>query len=185
MVSEVNFFLPSYPNSPWWPMSWLADKLIDKMVRRKPLLYLDTSVFGGCFDKEFQAESNLLFEQIVQGLFEIVVSATTLRELALAPEHVRAVIVPLSEASVFVEISPQVIELRDAYIKAGILGADSVGDAEHIAFATVAEADMIVSWNFKHIVNFRKIKGFQGVNLQYGYKPIDIFSPKEVIYEKN
>ena len=53
-------------------------------------------------------------------------------------------------------------------------------DGLHIAVATVGEADVLVSWNFKHIVRFDKIRRFNAVNLEFGYKPLQIFSPREV-----
>jgi len=80
-----------------------------------------------------------------------------------------------------VERSPEIESLRDAYLTAGVVGPASRLDAEHIAAATIAGADMIVSWNFKHIVHFDKIKGYHGVNLIQGYAPIPIHSPPEVI----
>jgi hypothetical protein len=77
--------------------------------------------------------------------------------------------------------SREVDELRDAYLQAGVVGPASLVDAEHIAYASVAEVDLIVSWNFKHIVHFEKIRGYHGVNLAKGYNPIPIHSPREVV----
>lgn len=79
------------------------------------------------------------------------------------------------------ESSPAIRELRDAYLAAGIVGPASRLDAEHIATATVAGADMIVSWNFKHIVHYDKIKGYHGVNPIQGYSAIPIHSPPDVV----
>lgn len=50
-----------------------------------------------------------------------------------------------------------------------------------LAAAMVARVDMIVSWNFKHIVHYDKIRGYHGVNLLNGYMAIPIYSPPEVI----
>ena len=51
----------------------------------------------------------------------------------------------------------------------------------HIALATVADVDVVVSWNFRHVVRFEKIRRiFNAVNLELGYKPIQIYSPREV-----
>lgn len=145
-------------------------------------IYADTSVFGGCFDKEFSKSSEKLFSEIASGRFVLVVSSTTLAELAGAPFRVQQVLTQLPPGLVEVfRLSPEVHELRDAYIGAGVLGASSLRDAEHIACATVAGVDMIVSWNFKHIVHFEKIRGYHGVNLLKGYSPIPIYSPMEVI----
>lgn len=50
----------------------------------------------------------------------------------------------------------------------------------HIALATVADIDVLVSWNFKHIVRLDKIRIFNAVNLELGYKQLQIYSPREV-----
>jgi hypothetical protein len=71
--------------------------------------------------------------------------------------------------------------LRDAYLAAGVVGAASENDAHHVALAAVARADLIVSWNFKHIVHVDKIRRFNAVNLIEGYGMIDIRSPLEVV----
>ena len=71
-------------------------------------------------------------------------------------------------------------QLASAYISENILGKASEGDALHVAAATVANADLILSWNFKHIVNYDRIRGFNGVNLKYGYKAMSIISPMEL-----
>ena len=75
----------------------------------------------------------------------------------------------------------RLVRVRDEHIKAGVVGLTSKADAEHIAAATVAEVDILVSWNFKHIVHYEKIHGYQAVNLMNGYKIIQIYSPKEVV----
>lgn len=71
--------------------------------------------------------------------------------------------------------------MRKAYLAAGVVGPASSNDAAHIAVATVADVDIVVSWNFKHIVHFDKIAGFEGVNLLHGFRSPRIHSPKEVV----
>jgi predicted nucleic acid-binding protein len=145
-------------------------------------VYADTSVFGGCFDEEFAEESKLFFSSIKAGLYTIVVSTITLAELRRAPEHVRRVLTELpQEAIETLELNEQIIHLRDAYLAAGILKPENKSDAEHIASASVADVDFVVSWNFKHIVHFEKIAGYQAINLLNGYREIRIYSPKEVV----
>ncbi len=145
-------------------------------------LYADTSVFGGCFDDEFAEPSKQLFEQIRQGMFRLVLSDTTLLELQGAPEGVRAVLLSLPpEAAERIPLTEEIERLRDAYLAMGVVGPASRRDAEHIAAATVADVDLIVSWNFRHIVHYDKISGYHGVNLLHGYRAIPIFSPLEVI----
>jgi len=145
-------------------------------------VYADTSVFGGCFDDEFAEESKSLFAAIKAGKFVLVVSTTTLAELQRAPDYVRKVLGQLPPDAVeTLEFSNEIALLRDAYLQAGILKLENKSDAEHIASASVADVDLVVSWNFKHIVHFEKIAGYQAVNLMNGYKEIRIYSPKEVV----
>ena len=148
---------------------------------RKLRVFVDTSVFGGCFDEEFERHSKQFFEEVRSGRFEIVVSQTVLDELEGAPARVREVFAEISENSVLVAIDSDIEDLRDAYIEAGVVGASSLDDAEHIAVASAERVDLVVSWNFKHIVHFDKIKGYNAVNLLKGYQPIDIRNPVEVI----
>ncbi len=145
-------------------------------------IYADTSVFGGCFDDEFREESKLLFADIKAGKFVLIISATTLGELERAPDYVQRVLteLPLENVEV-IEFSDEIASLRDAYLKARIVGPENKADAEHIASASVADVDFVVSWNFKHIVHYEKISGYQAVNLMTGYKEIRIYSPKEVV----
>jgi len=152
------------------------------MAVRRLRVYADTSVFGGCLDDEFAEDSKVFFNEIRAGRFTLVVSSVTLRELVDAPEDVRRILASLPAENVesFPDC-PEIVELRDAYIEAGVVGTGSSEDAEHVAAASVADVDMIVSWNFKHIVHFEKISGYHGVNLIRGYKPLSIYSPKEVI----
>ena len=145
-------------------------------------VYCDTSVFGGCFDEEFSEASLAVFEDVRQGAFVLVASDTTLAELDGTPQNVQTLLRELPAESVErVLFTGEVRMLRDAYIEAGVVGPASNRDAAHIASATVANADIIVSWNFKHIVHLEKIKGYHGVNRTLGYPEIPIHSPPEVI----
>ena len=145
-------------------------------------IYCDTSVFGGCFDDEFSEESSRLFQDILSSKFILVVSTTVLGELNNAPQNVQEVLAKLPAESVeFIEFSDEIAQLRDEYIKAGVLTHASRSDAEHIASASVADVDFVVSWNFKHIVHYDKISGYHAVNLLNGYRQINIYSPREVI----
>lgn len=149
---------------------------------KKPRIYADTSVFGGCSDREFAHVSQQFFREVQQGRFVLVVSDVTTRELVEAPEQVRRVLADLPPESIeTIEVDDEAAALRDAYIAAGVLGPASGADAEHIAAATIAEVDLVVSWNFKHIVHFDKIRGFNGVNSLQGYRALEIYSPLQVV----
>lgn len=149
---------------------------------KRPRIYADTSVFGGYFDDEFAEITRKFFEELRKGAFVLVLSDTTLRELRRCPQEVRELLrgIP-TEHLENVALSEEIQGLRDAYLGAGVVGEASISDAEHIASASVAGVDIIVSWNFKHIVHFSKIRGYHAVNLLQGYTAIPIHSPQEVV----
>jgi len=84
----------------------------------------------------------------------------------------------------WVNVTDEVVILADAYQSHKILTPKYYADGLHIALATIADVDVLVSWNFKHIVNFHRIRLFNGVNLSLGYKAIQIFSPLEVVTDE-
>lgn len=143
-----------------------------------PRIYLDTSVIGQCFDKEFELWSNGLFNDIRLGLFRPVTSPVVAVEIQDAPIRVRQ---KYEELLLYnIEISEEVGHLLEEYQKHEILPTKFFDDMNHIALATVASVDMVVSWNFKHIVRFDKIRQFNAVNIEHGYKALEIYSPREV-----
>lgn len=144
-------------------------------------IYLDTSVIGGCFDPEFAPWSNGLLADCQTGLFMPVLSDVIAEEINLAPERVRLKYAELlaGGAAVF-EVTDAALNLLDAYLQHQILGERYRNDLLHIAIATVADVDLVTSWNFKHIVRFDRIRAFHAVNLENGYKAVEIYSPREV-----
>jgi hypothetical protein len=144
-------------------------------------VYVDTSVIGGCFDEEFAPWSNGLMKDFLRAIFKPVLSEIVAAEIVPAPEQVRAQYAELLALEPeFAELTDEVRQLATFYEERRILPAQFSNDALHIAVATVAEVDMLVSWNFKHIVRFDKIRLFNAVNREYGYKAIEIYSPREV-----
>ena len=148
---------------------------------KKPRIYIDTSVIGGCFDAEFATWSNGLMEDFAAGTFMPVLSDMVTAEIQDAPEAVRGKYEALLRGEhELVLITEEVITLAEAYQRRKILTPKFYDDGVHIALASVAEADLLVSWNFRHIVHFDKIRLFNSVNLEQGYKPLQIYSPREV-----
>ena len=114
-----------------------------------------------------------------------MLSAHTLRELQEAPESVRSRLMEIPEANQLVLMdTPEADALADAYLAHGILGPGSRSDALHVALATIGRVDVLVSWNFKHIVHFAKIPLYNAVNVLEGYGAIAIHSPLEVIADE-
>ena len=83
------------------------------------------------------------------------------------------------------DVSEKALELQLNYIKSGVATEASLDDALHVAIATVSGCDLIVSWNFRHIVHFDKIPKYNAVNVLNGYGHIGIYSPLEVIQYDN
>lgn len=149
----------------------------------KPRIYLDTSVIGGCLDHEFGLASNALFNEIKQGRFQAVISELVEEEIALAPKEVRNIISDEAEIKYeFLKENEEIVKLAENYLKAGIVGKPYFDDCRHVAIATYYNVDILVSWNFRHIVQFDKIRQFNAVNLLNGYRTIEIRSPMEVIH---
>lgn len=148
-----------------------------------PRYYVDTSVLGGCFDEEFADASQSQMASVRSGRVLLLVSPILLAELQGAPAEVQAMLDDLPASQVEgVGLAEESFRLRDAYLADGVVTAKWRDDAHHVALATVARADLIVSWNFRHLVNVIRIRGFNAVNLRLGYQTIDIRSPREVTW---
>ena len=151
----------------------------------KTRIYIDTSVIGGCDDEEFREQSTRLMECFARGDFVLVLSDLTVQELSAAPEDVRRRISKVPEEHIVVlQLDAEARELAEAYISEGVVAPIMRADARHIAMATVARVDVLVSWNFKHIVNLNRIRGFNSVNLRRGYPALEIRSPREVLHDE-
>ena len=144
-------------------------------------VYADTSVFGGVFDSEFAAPSNRFFAEVDAGRFSLVTSAIVSAEIEPAPQDVRDFFERYVALAEIVHVSDETIQLQQQYISTGIVTSQAEQDALHVAVASVSRCDLIVSWNFKHIVHFDKIGKFNAVNVLRGHGQIGIYSPLEVI----
>jgi predicted nucleic acid-binding protein len=148
---------------------------------RRLKIYIDTSVIGGYFDPEFENESKALFKKFQEKEFDLVISDLTQSELTRAPKNVKDLINNLDLHSEIVSISPEAISLAQEYINENVVGQTSMDDCLHIALATINKIDILVSWNFKHIVNIRRIRGYNAINILNGYPTLEIRSPKDII----
>lgn len=148
---------------------------------KRKRIYVDTSVLGGCFDPEFAAWSLGLLGDFRSARFAAVLSDVTAAEVARAPAAVRELHAELLATSAeLVAVTDEVFDLLAAYEAHGVLPARFRNDMLHIALATIAQVDVLVSWNFRHIVRLDKIQRFNAVNLESGYQPLAIYSPREV-----
>ena len=148
----------------------------------KQRLYIDTSVFGGYYDVEFAEFTIPLFGRLQKGEFITLFSTVTQDELENAPLNVRELVQNLKvENTEFLEITDEAVELAMEYIAEKVVGKTSYADCLHIALATISRADYLVSWNFKHIVNIERIRGYNAINIKNGYKQLEIRSPRDFI----
>ena len=145
-------------------------------------IYIDTSIVGGYFDEEFKEATIKLFERLNNNEIIFVVSDLLDLELIKAPLKVREHLLNFSSDKFQrVDLTEEAIFLADAYINEKVVGKTSLEDCRHIALATIHKVDVLASWNFKHIVNLSRIKGYNSVNLKLGYSMIEIRSPKDLV----
>lgn len=132
------------------------------------------------FEPQFAEPSQRFFSEVRQGLFDLVTSAVVQREIQWAPSRVVELfqeMLPLAEVA---RPSEKAMSLQSRYLEAGILTETYADDALHVATASAAGCDIIVSWNFRHIVHFRRIPLCNAVNRQNGCKEVGIYSPLEL-----
>jgi hypothetical protein len=148
----------------------------------KQKIYIESSIVGGYFDEEFKEATIKLFDRLKNNEIIFVVSDLLDLELLNAPEQVKQLLSNFeTDKFLRIELTEEAILLADSYIKEKVVGKTSVEDCRHIALATINKVDVLASWNFKHIVNLDRIKGYNSVNLRLGYSMIEIRSPKDLI----
>jgi hypothetical protein len=146
------------------------------MIQR---IYIDTSIVGGFFDEEFKEVTRVLFNRLQKGDVIFVISDLLELELIDAPvnvrEHLETYAVRSFEKITF---SEEAEKLAHYYISENVVGKTSITDCRHIALATINRVDVLASWNFKHIVNLERIKGYNfhkfkdGISYDRNKKPI-------------
>ena len=149
------------------------------MIQR---FYFDTSVIGGVYDTEFEEHSTILMEKVKLGQIKAVISELAEEEIMKARKEIRDFYKSLTKENIeFVEITKDALLLADTYIAEKVVGKTSKDDCLHIGMATVCKVDLLVSWNFKHIVNIYRIRGYNAVNIKLGFPPLEIRSPKDIV----
>jgi predicted nucleic acid-binding protein len=162
------------------------ENLTEAAAMEKSLMYLDTSVISHLEQEdalEKMIQTRMFWEKAKAGEFAIAVSEVTLQELRKCSEGKREKLlnhlneVPYS----FIERTGEIDALAEKFIENHILTAKSLDDCRHIACSIVHNCDMIVSWNFKHIVNYKTINGVKKITLMTGHKPVMIYTPAMVL----
>ena len=152
----------------------------------KQRIYIDTSIVGGFFDKEFAEPTMALFERLKRKEVIFVISDLLRKELITAPNEVRSLLENYEQENFeSVNLTEEAKELANGYIAEKVIGKTSLEDCQHIAMATINKVDILASWNFKHIVNIIRIRGYNSVNLKMGYATLEIRNPRELIEYEN
>jgi hypothetical protein len=160
-------------------------------MKHRPLLYLETSVFGFCFDENLRnvlrRESVVaLLQQVRLGLFEATTSPLTFEELKRARQPLQARLLDAVRGIRPVTADRQEVErLAAAYLRDNVMPQAYADDAGHVAYATIGRADVLVSLNLKHLANEWAERRIGAVNLREGYQLLSIRTPEEVLeYEE-
>lgn len=151
-------------------------------MAKKLKIYIDTSVVGGCLDGEFRETSVKLMDMFKAGKAIALLSDLLFLELEEAPAPVKQLLQDIPhENTVRLPVTDEMRHLQTLYVRGKVVGPSCGNDALHVAVATVEKADVIVSWNFKHIVHLDKILGFNAINVREGYGNLVILTPREVV----
>jgi len=124
----------------------------------------------------------LLFEKISLGQVKCIYSNLTEKELSNAPERVKIFFNNMkAETKEKVLVTPEALQFAQSYVQEKVVGETSLDDCIHIALATLNKVDILASWNFKHIVNVYRIRGYNSINLRLGHATLEIRSPREIV----
>jgi predicted nucleic acid-binding protein len=151
-----------------------------------PKIYFDTSIFNFAIADDVPQEREItlrLLDEVKSGKYEVFISEVVIGEINRAPQtkavRLRDCINKINPEELALDDSAQA--LAEEYIEKGVIPSKYEDDAFHIAIASVNNLDVIVSWNFTHIVKLKTRREVAVINTLMGYKPIDICSPQEVI----
>ena len=146
------------------------------------ILYLDTSIIGGYFDEEFKEATQLLWTQMRRGRFRFLTSLVAADEIEEAPPRVRELWFDTFSSETILNVTAETEDLAEAYISRSVVTPKYSDDARHVAACTLARIEYLASWNFKHLVNVEREKGFNAINSLRGHSAIRIVSPLELVY---
>ena len=158
-------------------------------VDSKIKVYLDTSVISYLDQQDAPTEMNQthqVWEKIKSGKYDVYISDVVLRELNDCNEEKRNKLLEYLKEIEFqtIEITDKTMKLAEKFIDFGVLKKKSFDDCQHIAAAIVSDCDIIISWNFKHIVNVKAIRGVKVITTMEGFKDLLIYQPTALLEEE-
>ncbi len=139
---------------------------------------------GGLFN-QYAEQMKPFWNAVREGHIGIIVSDILDAEVKKAPKIVRDFYNGLPESQIERIVSTEKSDaLAAQYIVENVVGPTSLDDCKHIALASLNYADVLVSWNFRHVVNATRILGYNSVNMKLGYAQINIRTPLEVVHDE-
>ena len=145
-------------------------------------VYLDTSVFSAYFDDRVtdrQAETELFWKRLNE--YEVSTSELAREELLQTSDpNLRAKLVKMLESFIIHPVTEEMKELAHYYVAGGVFTPVMFNDAVHVAAAVLTRQDVLLSWNFKHLVNRRRRAIINQLNISKGLPTVDIVAPPEV-----
>ena len=152
-------------------------------------VYLDTSVFSYLDQKdapERMKETHDVWEIFRKGYYEIYISDVVVYEINKCSREKREILLDYLDQIDYniIETDERTVILAEKFIDLGFLKRKSYDDCRHIAAAILTGCDFIVSWNFKHIVNVKTIRGIRAVTTYEGYKDLMIYPPSALLEEE-
>ena len=156
------------------------------MTKKILRIYVDTSVFYGPFAQKFSQETKPFWDAVMDGKIRIVLSDVLTDEIERSAKNVRDFYGSLPESLIERVFSTDESDtLAEQYVTEKVVGQASLTDCKHVALATIARTDVLVSWNMKHLANLNRKRGYNGVNMKLGYPQIEILTPNMVIYDED
>ena len=153
-------------------------------------LYLETSVWNFYFADDAPEKKEItrvFFDKVKSNAYDIYISDVVLEEIGKARESKKQMLLQIIKEFMpqRIIISEPVSDLAQKYLAELVLPENKIEDAMHAAAATVFEMDALISWNLKHLANFRKMAMINGINLKEGYlKRLELITPMEVSDEE-
>jgi predicted nucleic acid-binding protein len=149
---------------------------------KKLKIYLDTSVISHLKQDdvpEKMSDTLKLWDDIKAGKYEVFISEVTLEEVMRCGQPKRDIMLGYLNGTNYtvIEIDKEINQIAMQFINNGILTDKSLDDCRHIACSIVSGCDIIISWNFKHIVNYRTMRGVKLISALSGYNEVSICTP--------
>ena len=145
-------------------------------------IYLDTSIFSAYFDDrapDRRAQTEEFWARLAA--FDSATSELTREELEKTPDAARRTkLLKLLDSLTLHPVTEEIETLAQNYLKAGVFTPIMLNDAVHVAAAVVTRQDILLSWNFKHMVNRTRRARVNEVNISLGLPSIEIIAPPEI-----